>query len=135
MTHVGFTGTQRGMTEAQKERIADFLAPYDWLHHGDCVGADAEAHEIARGLGLKIVGHPPMIETKRAFCPCDYILPPQHYPVRNAVIADACDELLAAPGGMQEQLRSGTWATVRYARRHRRLVTIIYPDGSLEFAP
>ena len=40
--------------------------------------------------------------------------------------------LIAAPAEQEgERLRSGTWATVRYARRLGRRVVLVCPDGSL----
>lgn len=113
---VGFTGTQRGMSERQKEALEAILAAAYELRHGDCVGGDKEAHEIARRLGLRVVIHPPSDPKKRAFCDGDVILPPKPYLVRNHDIVEAVSVLIAAPRIDEEELRSGTWATVRYAR-------------------
>ena len=35
---------------------------YTHLNHGDCVGADALAHDFAIELGLKVIVHPPLIQ-------------------------------------------------------------------------
>lgn len=51
---------------------------------------------------------------------------------RNHRIVDACDVLIACPKDAQEQLRSGTWATVRYARKQGKRVIVITPDGTVE---
>lgn len=69
LMRIGFTGTRQGMTERQKIALSDLLSSYAAaiLHHGDAIGADAEAHEIAVGLGCAIVIHPPAVETQRAF--------------------------------------------------------------------
>ena len=37
------------------------------LHHGDAMGADAFAHQIAVSLGMRIVVHPPENNRYRAF--------------------------------------------------------------------
>lgn len=45
---IGFTGTSRGMTQQQKDALAWLfrLLPGSELRHGDCIGADSEAHDI-----------------------------------------------------------------------------------------
>jgi hypothetical protein len=86
------------------------------FHHGDCVGADAEAHVIATVLGFETVVHPPKNEKLRAFCKGDLILEPRDYLARNHQIIDATDLLFAVPDG-PETKRSGTWSTIRYARK------------------
>jgi len=48
---------------------------------------------------------------------------------RNHDIVDCTELLIACPKSMKEELRSGTWATVRYARKLERPVIIIYPNG------
>lgn len=130
---IGFTGTQRGMTIAQIQSFEAGLRlvfePGAEFHHGDCIGADAEAYTIAVGLGFKIVIHPPIDPKKRAWCRADDIRQPKPYLDRNHDIVDATDFLIATPGEEAEQLRSGTWATVRYARKIGRKVLIIKPSG------
>jgi hypothetical protein len=44
---------------------------------------------------------------------------------RNEDIADMCDILIAAPKAATEVLRSGTWATIRHARRIGRQVVLL----------
>ena len=132
--HVGFTGTKRGMTREQKHRLQKFLtvkAPHEF-HHGDCVGADAEAHHIAFVYGADIVVHPPTNTSKMANCKNATRLPPKPYIERNHDIVDAVDVVVAAPGERDEQLRSGTWATIRYARKQGKQVYILFPDGKIE---
>lgn len=55
---------------------------------------------------------------------------PLPYLARNCVIVDEADILLACPKGPEEQ-RSGTWATVRYARKQNKRIVIVYPDGTI----
>jgi len=131
MIHIGFTGTQQGMTQKQKDALFVILRDCgtDFIfHHGDCLGADEEAHEIVRPFqGNWIVIHPPINEIKRAWFHGDEILKSKEYLVRNHDIVDACEVLIAAPKTDDEELRSGTWATVRYARKQRRVVIILSP--------
>jgi hypothetical protein len=130
---IGFTGTKKGMTLAQKialeNMLLDMMEPeYEmWFHHGDCIGADAEACKIAHDLGYKICMHPPLIMTKRAFCLYDDIHPPKPYLERNQEIIGSVDRLIACPKGPEER-RSGTWYTIRHSRNVVPC-TIIPPNG------
>lgn len=120
---VGFTGTRKGMSDLQKERLETLL----WaltscgaqveLHHGDCIGADEEADSIAQKCHAIIHIHPPRIASNRAYCPGDVMYAEKSYLARNKDIVDACSLLVAAPYSNQEELRSGTWSTIRYARK------------------
>ena len=56
--------------------------------------------------------------------------PPRPPLDRNVTIAYNGDELFAAPKGMAEELRSGTWHCVRSARKINRPVTIAWPRDS-----
>jgi hypothetical protein len=48
MTSIGFTGTRQGMTAEQKSALRNLLdGGAGDFHHGDCIGADSEAHGIA----------------------------------------------------------------------------------------
>lgn len=127
---VGFTGTQRGMSAVQKESLAQFLlgaVPAEF-QHGDCVGADGEAHAVAALLGVRIVIRPGSDPKRRAFCSGDVVMPPAPFLVRNRAIVDDVDVLVAAPLTDAEQVRSGTWATVRYARKCGKPVVVL-PRG------
>lgn len=103
-----------------------------WMHNGDCVGADAIAGRMWRSLDGQLWIHPPTVETKRAFLTCDFASDRMPYLQRNHVIVNMCEALIATPTEMFEQQRSGTWATIRYAAKMRRPITIIWPNGSVE---
>lgn len=134
-TRIGFTGTHYGMTTAQKDMLkallgAIVLSSTGEFHHGDCIGADSEAHDIALATGwLLPVIHPPTDDKKRAWKKAERIAEPLPYLQRNKVIVNETDQLIAAPQGYREVRKSGTWATVRYARTLRRPIRIIMPSG------
>ncbi len=137
MTKLGFTGTAKGMTRAQKAVFRALILQPVWgvfneFHHGDCVGADEESHKFIREdkPTVWIVGHPPINDKFRAFTECDFFLPPRDYIPRDHDIVDATERLVATPKGFKEELRSGTWATLRYARKLERELLIIWPDGT-----
>lgn len=128
MRRVGFTGTRKGMTPQQKDTLRTLLLPSDEFHHGDCIGADAEAHAIAREVGCSpIVIHPTYLERWRAYCSGDLVMEPQSPLTRNHIIVYLTDLLIAAPATKKEILRSGTWATIRYARKGKKAVVILEP--------
>lgn len=130
----GFTGTQQGMTEAQREACQGLLVSLGIkeLHHGDCIGADVDMHKLALEKELFVVIHPPEDPKKRAFCRGDVNLLEKPYLERNHDIIDVCDLLIATPKEEDEQLRSGTWATVRYARKQKKSIYIVFPSGSVK---
>jgi len=131
--NVGFTGTRRGMTDAQYNSVWALLcyrAP-GHFHHGDCTGADEKAAHLARHAGMRIICHPPTDSRLRANVVSDETRAPRPYLDRNHDIVDETTELIATPGEFEEQLRSGTWSTVRYARRQGRRVLVVLPDGRL----
>jgi len=125
---LGFTGTSKGMTEAQKRMLVYFLEPLEGeFHFGDDAGADKEAAEIARKLGYRLISHPPVNAFHRAFVPSNVEYPPLPFLVRNKAIVAATQILIAAPKTVGEVLRSGTWATVRYARKMNRKIIMLNP--------
>ena len=131
---IGFTGTQDGMTQEQKDNLRLFLISISAreLHHGDCIGADAEAHAIAMEMNIPVVIHPPSDPKKRAFCEgAAFVHPSKPYKIRNHHIVDETEMQTATPNGKTEHLRSGTWMTVRYARKKHRIIWIFFPDGSI----
>lgn len=135
---IGFTGTEVGMTEAQREsfqrliQLPKPISEFHQFHHGDCIGSDEQAHNMVKSLGgITIHIHPPLDPKKRAFCTGDVIHELRPYLERNKDIVDSSNILIATPRSSKEEVRSGTWATIRYARRRSKLILIIYPDGKI----
>lgn len=140
---VGFTGTQRGLTAPQRKTLTALVAAWPAgceAHHGDCIGADAQFHTIVTSAGWTTVGHPPVEPKKRAGCRFDVSREPRAYRVRNEAIVVESEVMIATPKELVEQVRSGTWMTVRLTRRHQKArrredgwlpLYIIRPDGAL----
>jgi hypothetical protein len=144
---LGFTGTRDGMTAAQAKAfraLLDKLRPVEF-HHGDCIGSDEDAHEIfhkwrrsespaVTGIDPVIHVHPPDNDSKRARVKLyegDVLHEEQSYHVRNKAIVDAGTLLVATPNSPAEQLKSGTWWTIRAAKKAGTKFKIIRPDGSI----
>lgn len=133
VSKVGITGTRQGMSSEQRKALYEILTgihPKE-LHMGDCIGVDAEAAIMAKGLGVRIVSHPPISTKYRAFVAYDEERPVAEYLVRNERIVNETELLIGVPRTHREQLRSGTWACIRYARKIRRMTCIIYPRGNV----
>jgi hypothetical protein len=132
---IGFTGTQQGMTENQKlavEHILRVRKEKDIVefHHGDCIGSDAEAAEIAYWLNYYIISHPPIENSKREFSKfSDEELEAEEYLDRNHKIVNVSELMIATPKELSEVLRSGTWATIRYAKKFNKPLIIVFPNG------
>lgn len=139
---LGFSGTQKGMTEPQAEQVWGMIAAIALIygqkvnaHHGLCVGADYQFHVMCRGFVIPIIGHPPVNKSKVAkFNMLDfaYLWDDKDYLDRNTDIVDCSTAFIATPGEMEEQLRSGTWSTIRKAKRKGIRGSIVFPDGSTE---
>ena len=130
---IGFTGSRKGITEAQAGVLRRLLHDVSEFHHGDCIGADNAAHDIARAGGSPwIVGHPCTITSMRAYTACDETLRPLAPLERNRSIVNAATRMIACPLTESEVVRSGTWATIRLARKQHCPLIIVYPNGDTE---
>lgn len=126
---IGFTGTREGMTQNQKEQFVlkmFELSPSEF-HHGDCEGADAESHDIVREFfpKVKIIVYPPLSFRRRALKQGDETKEPEAYLTRDYKIVDSVDYMIGAPKTDAEQIRSGTWTTIRYTRKIDKPHTIL----------
>lgn len=135
---VGFTGTRVGMTAAQAERFRKLLLellPTEF-HHGDCIGSDAEAHDLT-SVYIECHIHPCNIPDMRAYKETkpEFMYPEKPPLERNRDIVNATDVLVATPKEPYEVQQSGTWATIRYARKLGRKVYLIQPPGNLVVSP
>lgn len=143
---ISFTGTRRGCTGNQRRRlkrwvnklVARFGAKNILWVHGACKGADYEFHmTVLRAGGLFIEVWPSFklsrVERLKRFTKQHYpdvkltIHRPQAPLDRNVLIVQKTFNLLACPKEEREATRSGTWSTVRLARKSTIPVRVIKP--------
>lgn len=140
---LGFTGTSKGMTQRQRATVRYLFSELKLteLHHGDCIGADAEVHRDVTEVyvDIEVVVHPPTTGVKRAFCAPRrnvYVLDPKPYLKRNRdIVKAAVDGVIAAPKDFVQpkNLRGqGTWTTISYARQAKRRLWVVFPDGTFK---
>lgn len=133
---VTFTGTRRGLTQIQGVQVAISLNLYDRsedpviMLHGACHGADREAH-------IYVLYHMMYPSNEEQYqwavkhqTNKDSVYSTSDPLKRNRFMVDNCKLVVAAPGKMIEELRSGTWATIRYTRKLKKHLIICWPDGS-----
>lgn len=137
MKRIGFTGTSAGVTDPQSKMLIEWMRRWSdpvEFHHGDCIGADEQAHALAKAYGWRIVIHPGPNNAMRAFCTgYDVLYPVKPNLSRDVDIVDETELLVACPKG-SEEVRSGTWFTVRQARKLSKPTIIIAPDGTALFS-
>lgn len=136
---LGMSGSRNGITNkgfiSFYKYVKNNIKQISEIHHGDCIGADKEFHDIINSIkdkyNIKIIIHPPTNNTLRAYCKGDIQRDKKPYITRNHCIVDETDELIAFPPTQNEIINSGTWATIRYARIKKKPIYIIYPDGKI----
>ena len=100
-TRTGFTGTRHRLTAPQLEKLKEVIEGLrGWFHHGDCKGADEQAHHLAVERQLQIALHPPESNRLRAYCKAGLsgiVYAAQPYLERNARIVHATSSLIACP--------------------------------------
>jgi hypothetical protein len=134
---VGITATRDGLTEDQTLTILDQLRllykDSVELHHGCCIGGDATAAKLAKGLGYRVVAHPPIkkaLMSQESLHISDEVREDKDYLDRNRDIVDESDILIALPQNYTENIRHGTWYTYRYAKNTKVPTIIIFPDST-----
>jgi len=130
---IGVTATRGDVTNKQMRNFHRTIIALDARegHHGDALGGDKFAHGAMKQHSMRVIIHPPTDPKARAFCRGNVTRPAKDYLHRNHDIVDETDILIAMPKDETEQLRSGTWATVRYARRLQRPIYLLLPSGKI----
>lgn len=127
---LSITGSREGMTPQQRRALVVLI--HVWgvtaIVHGDCIGVDAEADEVARGYGLARFAYPSNFTATRARCDrrgCEYRSEPRPPTVRNLDIVGDGDITVAFPRPSSR----GTWDAVRKARRLGRCTVVVDEMG------
>ncbi len=131
---LGFTGSQHGATPKQLATVGRLLEelPVSALHHGGCIGADSQVHSLALLMDIALYVHPgPAFNLATDCLGASVVYSVKPNLVRNKDIVAVTDALIATPRSSVEVLRSGTWATVRYAGKLKRRMWLVKPDGTL----
>ena len=124
---VGFTGSRDGMSLYQGSQLADLFSLLMVRDYGG---------EFHYGTHAEVVLKADEQAAKMAAA-CGFRLRPYHAVqggelLRNRRIVEAVDLLVAAPATDREIQRSGTWATVRYARRKTIMVVMLSRGQEVE---
>lgn len=136
---VGVTGTSLGPTPRQHAAMRHFLCGISMTRfvHGAAPGVDTLAHNIVRACHGHIVieAHPsnlPARSSTLAVPMGNMEIWPEKPPLdRDRFIVQRIHGLLAVPPTDEEIVRSGTWATVRYAREIGIAIYLIRRDGRI----
>lgn len=143
---IGFSGSRHGPFPRQKItfqrtlfgliKIAQTVEPRDeplLFRHGDCLGWDDVAHDIAAEVGFSIIVHPPINPKLRAFKPSLIPMPPKDYLPRNRDIVDGSERMIICPDTPEYKIKSGSWYTWKYAIARGIDTLLIQPDGTVRF--
>ncbi len=124
------SGSRIGMTPWQRRAMVRLIqhVAVTAIVHGDCIGVDAEADEIARGLGIDRFAFP-STHKSRAYCDgVVYLDTPAPPMKRNRRIVEHGAYLVACP----RDGSVGTWQAVRHARYIGRPMMILGDAEVLE---
>lgn len=143
---IGFTGRRDGMTTAQLEAIEDIILRTVSKYSGKvvavdgmCVGADTEFNTLAKKADCYCIAYPghyrnsPENTSLVGGGVYDEIRESDTHFSRNRRIVDDTNVLLATPRSRDTSGRGGTNYTINYAKKNKKPVYIVYPDGTSDF--
>lgn len=142
-TILGFTGSRHPLLEPQLlslERLLRVLfgGGARKAVHGAATGADEAFALACRELMFEeIVARPgdlPQWVSAAALAASSVVHPAEANATRNGKIVGDCTVMIAcpaAPEGAAESRRSGTWMSVRMARKAARPIWVVWPCGKV----
>ena len=148
---VGLVGVRRGLTHAQFQTLSRMivnqkgrgaLAGIEVAHRSNDGWSGADFSRITRWMSSapRIVVHesdrpteePPPLSTESMASWAEFSLDTATVPPWNREIVDESELILACPPVAEEEFRSRTWGTIRYARNQSKAVVVIYPNGTVD---
>ena len=142
---IGFTGTLKGTTLPQKNKLHELLQYYvpESVVHGGAWGSDHDFDTtcLMHGIFGDVIHIWPGSEEREKFWRehrqkqgtplwMEEWQPPLS---RNRDIVREATVMLATPKLDHEEIRSGTWATIRHTRHMSKPLHIIWPDGLVTY--
>lgn len=126
---IGVTGTREGLSGKRLASLRRFIYDLNYHNttvlHGMCKGVDEQVNHFCFLFNLRTIGYPGTEGQARSM-KCTDVLPVRPFLERNKDIVNDCDLLIGCPSDPnKEELRSGTWSTIRYARKIGKPILII----------
>lgn len=135
MKMLGFTGTCEGMTSKQLKKVKELIEMLEpeSVAHGCAIGADRQFHGLTSGIPRHLY---PCNGEQMRWAQANASLHDHLHNIeepleRNQIIVGFAEQMIATPAERQEQRRSGTWYTIRYALKAGRRLHICWPDGTV----
>lgn len=140
-TKYSVTGTVDVDTDAERHVIWTTIRDLQYVEHivtGGAYGVDTHAAKFGKTFHVyahHVLYYPAGLWWNNTLLHEKWLFDETHpvvggYMTRNDMLVAACDTLLAFPKTAVEQVRSGTWATVRRARKAGKEIRIFPLDGS-----
>ena len=127
---VGITGTRaiENVDAIRLKRLTSVLQRYNTLYKGNLLIVHGGAHGVDKYVHNFCIDENISVKVRPAYKECNfsgvYLQETPEPPLkRNKIIVNECNILLAVPNNPEEEeLRSGTWSTIRYAEKQNQKV-------------
>jgi len=137
---VSFTGTRRGMSLEQIDGVRFILGnrTVSVASHGVCSGADIQFHKAVREIFGRTAYIACFPSTAKTAAPipddADFVADRKPPLDRNKdILLAGPDLLIATPATDHEVVRSGTWTTIRLAKKLRMPILQVMLGGGITY--
>jgi hypothetical protein len=138
LMRLGFIGTTKGLNKAQKATLAKLLSKLgpEEIHLGDHSGDDAEFEPIARIFPSRLIFHPHRVDKDHPYQSRAMLAKGSEESVAvvgrlEALrdIVDVAETMIFTPTEREPKSHDECWAAIYYARRRRKQIWYVFPDG------